>query len=81
MAEPLSLVVSDDVKKLVSETLQELRKKLASFTEENLNRLPYENSWTAAQVFDHLLKSYSVVETLNGGVKDAGRNPLEKKKR
>ena len=80
MAETISSVSTDDLKKFVSDTLQELRKKLASFTEQNLNRLPFQNSWTAAQVFDHLLKSYSVVETLNGGVKVADRNPLEKEK-
>lgn len=80
MAETIRLGANDDVRKLVSETLQELRKKLASFTEDNLNKFPFENSWTAAQVFDHLLKSYKVVETLNGGVKDADRNPLEKEK-
>ena len=71
-------VANADVTKIVSETLNELVKRLDSFSENNLNKIPYADSWTAAQVFDHLSKSYNVVETLHGNVKETDRNPLEK---
>ncbi|MEO6845181.1 MAG: DinB family protein, partial [Ginsengibacter sp.] len=31
------------------------------------NEIPFEGSWTVAQVGDHLLKSYGLVEVLNDG--------------
>lgn len=45
---------------------KELIEVLSAHTEEQLNTIPFEGSWTAGQVGDHLLKSYGVAETLNG---------------
>lgn len=58
--------------------LTELVQVLSSFDQEELNTIPFEGSWTAAQVGGHLLKSYGVVETLNGAVKTTDRPPDEK---
>src|SRR5215213_4396516 len=57
---------------------KELQYILSSLTEEQLNRVPFEGSWTAGQVGDHLLKSYGVAETLNGRTEKANRPPDEK---
>lgn len=45
---------------------RELLRLLFSLEEDELNKVPFEGSWTAAQVGDHLLKSYGVAETING---------------
>lgn len=58
-------------------TLKELKEVLSSFRDEQLNVVPFEGSWTAAQVMEHLLKSYGVVETVNGEVKETERPPDE----
>lgn len=59
-------------------TTDELVDLLSSLTEEQLNSLPFENSWTAGQVGDHLYRSYSVMEILNGNVESTDRKPDEK---
>lgn len=49
-----------DKKELLSsfdETISELLQALSSFNNEELNTIPFEGSWTAAQVTEHLLKS------------------------
>ena len=43
--------------KQFEETEREFYNVLASFTQEQLNESPFEGSWTAAQVADHMLKS------------------------
>ncbi len=67
------------------EILNELEKNtgalielISSLPQEQLNKIPFEGSWTAAQLGDHLLKSYAVVETLNGPVKKTERPMGEK---
>ncbi|WP_257669909.1 DinB family protein [Parapedobacter tibetensis] len=57
---------------------QELLRLLSSLDDQKLNEQPFEGSWTAAQVGEHLLKSYSVAETLNGTTKPTERAPDEK---
>jgi hypothetical protein len=39
---------------------------LSALNEDQLNKIPFHGSWTAAQVGDHLLRSYGVAETLKG---------------
>lgn len=62
----------------VDKTTMELVQLISSFSQKDINAIPFEDSWTAAQVADHLLKSYAVVETLNGPVKKTERQPGEK---
>lgn len=60
-------------------TAKELLQALASFDEEQINKIPFEGSWTAGQVAEHILKSASgAVAMLNGDTKPAGR-PAEEK--
>lgn len=58
--------------------LTELIHVLSTFEQDELNTIPFKGSWTAAQVGDHLLKSYGVVETLSGAVTTTERPPDEK---
>ncbi|MEN7550616.1 DinB family protein [Rapidithrix thailandica] len=60
------------------QTTQELLQILSSLSEKQLNTVPFEGSWTAGQVGEHLLKSYGVAEVLNGKVKPTER-PIDEK--
>ena len=57
---------------------QEMLGLLSSLGEDQLNKVPFEGSWTAAQVGDHLLKSYGAAETINGTTGPTQRAPDEK---
>ena len=67
-----------DILRQVKEQTDELLQILSSFTEAELNTIPFEGSWTAAQVGEHLLKSYGVVDILEKPVKNTDRDPGEK---
>lgn len=59
----------------LGETLQ----LLSSFNEKEMNTVPFEGSWTAAQVCRHLFKSEDGMdELLNTKTQAADRNPEEK---
>ena len=48
---------------------------LSSFTQEEINTVPFEGSWTPGQVADHILKSASgVLQGITGPVKTTERN-------
>ncbi len=61
-----------------TDATDELLHLLSSLTEAKLNTTPFENSWTAGQIGDHLYRSYSVMDILTGNVEDADRAPDEK---
>lgn len=50
-------------------------KALAQFTEDELNKIPFEGSWTAGQVAEHITKSNGGIleQLLNGKTKSANR--------
>lgn len=54
-------------------TTGELLEVLSGLDQEQLNQVPFEGSWSAGQLGDHLWKSYAVAETLRGRVGPAGR--------
>lgn len=56
-------------------TATELLALVGSFTQEQINVIPFEGSWTAAQVAQHLLQSYSAVDVLSGAVQATERPP------
>ncbi|RYE23430.1 MAG: DinB family protein [Sphingobacteriales bacterium] len=56
-------------------TLGELADTVASFTQEKINTVPFEGSWTPGQVARHLIKSYGVAQTLKGHVTESNRQP------
>jgi len=64
----------------IETTTNELAQLVASFTPEQVNTIPFENSWTPGQVVDHILKSVaSITKTINGTTRPTDRNPVEKK--
>ena len=50
-------VMKQSILQTLDETTEGLLQTISSFTPENFNKIPFENSWTAAQVADHILKS------------------------
>ena len=61
------------------ETTKDLFKTLSFFTQEEFNQIPFEGSWTAGQVAEHLFKSESnIPRVLNGNSKETERDAFEK---
>ncbi|QDH78756.1 DinB family protein [Echinicola soli] len=69
-------------KKDVFESLKEISHQLVTMlntlSEEQLNTVPFEGSWTAGQVGNHLLKSYAAADILSGETSECHRKPDEK---
>ncbi len=60
------------------ETTKDLMPTLSLFTQEEFNKIPFEGSWTAGQVAEHLFKSESnIPKVLHGNSKETERDPLE----
>ncbi len=55
-----------------------LTEQLSSLNEEQLNIVPFEGSWTAGQLGNHLYKSYNVMDVLKGNVEETHRDPAAK---
>ena len=52
---------------------------VASFDENEINTIPFKNSWTAAQVAEHVTKSnISIIQSLKVAGKPCGRTPDER---
>jgi hypothetical protein len=50
--------------------------KVAALSQSEMNTVPFEGSWTAAQVTEHLCKSdHGMIQTLNGPVQPTNRQP------
>ncbi|HYF01933.1 MAG TPA: DinB family protein [Patescibacteria group bacterium] len=62
----------------IVKTQDRLIQAISAFKNEQVNLVPFEGSWTAAQVADHLLKSSGLVEILRGNVEETHRSPDEK---
>jgi uncharacterized damage-inducible protein DinB len=61
------------------ETTEDLLQTLSGFTQEEFNKIPFEGSWSAGQVAEHLYKSESnIPKVLNGNSKETERDPFEK---
>ncbi len=59
-------------------TFTALHQLISSFDEEQLNDIPFEGSWTAGQVVQHLILANSgFLEVMQGPVKDTERIPDE----
>jgi len=71
----MNTVTINDVK-IIGDQVLEI---LSQLTETQLNKIPFEDSWTAGQVGEHILKySSGVVEVLNGKTVATERDPEEK---
>ena len=68
-----------DILKALQGTTDELLQLLATFNQSQINAVPFENSWTAAQVAEHLTRSNaSVVQFLTVAGKKIDRKPDER---
>lgn len=60
------------------ETTENLFSTLELFPNEQFNKIPFEGSWTAGQVAEHLFKSESnIPRVMKGSSKETERDPLE----
>ena len=55
------MVMTKDILLEMEETASKLLQTVSAFPHEQFNSIPFEDSWTAAQVSDHILKSVSGV--------------------
>lgn len=62
----------------LTHTTDELMNLLTPLSEEQLNRVPFDGSWTAGQLGDHLYKSYGLFTVLKGKTEPTTR-PVEEK--
>jgi hypothetical protein len=60
----------------VSDAITELSQLLLTLDQQQINKVPFEGSWTAAQVAEHLLQSYNgLPEMLSGPTMPIERAP------
>ncbi|MDQ6813303.1 MAG: DinB family protein [Bacteroidota bacterium] len=60
-------------------TTQQLLRAIASFSESQFHSIPFEASWTPAQVYEHIIKSNkSIVKALTGTGVLTSRRPDER---
>lgn len=70
--------MKNDLQREIANTKEELLEGLDLFDQENINIIPFEDSWTAGQVAEHILMSISgILETIKGPAKPTERNPEE----
>lgn len=66
------------LEELLSNAVGQLQNVVASFKEADFNRIPFDGSWTAAQVAEHVLKSMTLIhQMLNGPAEQTVRTPEE----
>lgn len=64
--------------KEMQNTMNKFQQLVSSFNQEQLNRVPFEGSWTAGQVAQHIIMANSgFADVLNGPVKDSERSADE----
>jgi hypothetical protein len=68
----------ENLKEEVRKTGAAIVESLNRFSEEDLNEVPYEGSWTAGQVGEHLVKSGGVADVVYGRVEPTLRASDEK---
>lgn len=66
-----------DPKAELQKTYTDLAEAIAAIPADEINIVPFENSWTAAQVTEHVLKAVGV-EVLYGKTQETNRDPGEK---
>ena len=71
--------MQENLKMEIEKAVKELRENLIAVPQNQLNEIPFEGSWTAAQVVDHILKSQKgVVQVVHGRTSKTSRDPAEK---
>jgi len=70
--------MTQDILQEFESTTRAFLELLNSFDQQQINMVPYEGSWTAAQVGEHVFKSDNfILQSLNGPVKPTERKPDE----
>lgn len=63
----------------ITETTDELLSIISSLSEEQFNKIPFEGSWTAGQVTDHISQSFDgIVKVINDKAVPTDREPDKK---
>lgn len=71
--------MNNDILLELQSTKTKLLDTIAAFKKEDFNSIPFEGSWTAAQVSEHILKFVSgTLQLLYGPVQPTNRDHLEK---
>ena len=70
--------MSNEIQAKIDNTMAELIQVFSSIDQEQINIIPFEGSWTAAQLAQHMIMSNSgFAEMINGPVKETQRKPGE----
>jgi hypothetical protein len=70
--------MKNNLQSTIAGTKNQFLEALHLFHQDNINTIPFEGSWSAGQVAEHILRSASgILETLNGASIPAERNPEE----
>lgn len=67
-----------EIVKSMKTSFEELIQLLSNLDQQQLNEVPFEGSWTAAQVGDHLFQSYELIDILRENAEQASR-PIDQK--
>jgi hypothetical protein len=70
--------MEEDIKTKIEQEFGELITSLSLLDQDQLNMVPFNGSWTAAQVGEHLLKSYGIIEVFRGTTTPTER-PVDEK--
>lgn len=72
--------MAKEITTLFENTINKFRAAVDAFTDSQVNSIPFEGSWTPAQVADHVLKSQArFPQLIAGKTTEANRNTIEKK--
>jgi hypothetical protein len=72
--------MKETVIKAYSDTMEKLVRQIARFSDKQLNEVPFEGSWTPAQVADHIYRSQAGISALlDGKAAATERDPEEKR--
>ncbi|MCL6099494.1 MAG: DinB family protein [Bacteroidetes bacterium] len=70
--------LSAEIESELNSTFKNFYELISSLTEEQINTISFEGSWTAGQLARHVFKSYAgFVQAINGPVKRTDRKPDE----
>ena len=73
-----TIALNQDIKTDLENAFGTLTSLLDDLSEDQLNIVPFEGSWTAGQVADHLQQSYSIIKMMHGNTIATERAVLEK---
>jgi len=71
--------MQQDILNAIDETTDQLLAQIALFSQEQFNKIPFEGSWTAAQVAEHIYKSEAGIPKLWQGNSIATTRPADEK--